>query len=453
LAGRRGSIMLDMPAQTLSSRPASNLSVDPVQQARTRQPRCRRRILVLLLLFLLPWVGSAVVLLFCPPVLMAMSAMFVKPQPGAIAWNGHDRISLVLMGLTQRTTEPARTDTLLVMDIDPARRHINMLSVPRDLWVNIPTYGHGKLAIAYAVGGPRLSAYTLERDLGIPVDYTLALTFRGFTKIVDAMGGVTINVTQELKDPTYPCLVGYDYCPIDIPAGTQHMDGATALEFVRERHAFAQQDLARVKDQQAFSDALKRTLLLPGTWPRFPAVLRTLTNSLITTLPLNAAPEVGAQYILAGKANVNHSYINIENGLVKPDTSPDGQSILTPTSSTAIPSLIHGLFADSTLAAENASVAVLNGTGTPGAAADVETTLQSMGFHTVMNGNADGSGYSQTQVIVNTAAGGGSALYTSRRLQRVLNAQLEQKSLPGQSAQIVVIVGSDLPVGSGSTGG
>src|SRR5947209_16225404 len=102
------------------------------------------------------------------------------------------------MGLTQRTTEPARTDTMLVMDIDPPHHRINMLSVPRDLWVNIPGYGYGKLATTYEVGGSRLAAYTLEKDFNIPVDYTIAMTFRGFIKLIDAMGGVNVNVPQEL---------------------------------------------------------------------------------------------------------------------------------------------------------------------------------------------------------------------------------------------------------------
>src|SRR5207248_10552646 len=170
-----------------------------------------------------------------------------------------------------------------------------------------------------------------------------------FTRLIDAMGGVTVNVPQELKDPTYPCLVGYAYCPIDIKPGEQHMDGATALEFVRERHAFAQQDLARVQDQQAFSDAVKRTLISPTTWPRMPAILNAFRDNLMTNLPMNALPAVGTQYLLAGFGNLHHQYINVENGLVQTGWSNDGQSILQPTSSDGIPKLVHQLFWDDTL--------------------------------------------------------------------------------------------------------
>jgi LCP family protein required for cell wall assembly len=403
-------------------------------------------VLVLLIFFVASVVLSAVCLVYSPTVLEAVSAMILKPQPGAIPWNGRDRITVVAMGLTQRTTEPARTDTLLAMDINPATHHINMLSVPRDLWVNVPgsSLSNEKLADAYAIGGAKLAAYTLERDLGIPVDYTVAMTFRGFMHLIDAMGGVDVNVPQELKDPTYPCLVGFDYCPIDIKPGLQHMTGATALEFVRERHAFAQQDLARVKDQQAFSDAVKRTLVSPATWPRYGAVLRALEGNVITNVPLNDFPEMGVQFLLARQNNVNHSYINIQNGMVTPDWSADGQSILRPTNSTVIPNLVHQLFSDPTLVSEHASVAVMNGSTTSGAAADVSSTLQGLGFNTVQTGNADASTYTQSQVIENTAVSGASD-YTARRLQRILNATLVKKSLANQSARIEVIVGSDQP--------
>ena len=379
-----------------------------------------------------------------PTLARSLSSVIFKPQAGAIQWNGEDRITVAMLGLTQRTTEPARTDTLLLMDIDPSHHVIHMLSVPRDLWVDIPGYGYGKLAIPYEIGGARLTAYTLERDLGIPIDYTMALTFRGFIRIVNAMGGVEVNVPRRLNDPLYPCLTGYAYCPIDIRKGPQHMSGYQALEFVRERHAFAQQDLARVQDQQAFSEAVKSTLLSPFTWPHNPAMLSALKSSLITNLPWNDLPELGIQYLLASKNQLTHNYIKMSNGLVQPAVSADGQDILEPTSSSGIPNLVHKLFSDPTIAPEHATIAVLNGTNQTGLAADVEGTLKGMGFNAVSAGNANNASYQRTRVIENTAVGG-SADYTARRLQRILEAQLQQQAMPGQSARLVVIVGSDFP--------
>jgi hypothetical protein len=220
------------------------------------------------------------------------------------------------------------------------------------------------------------------------------------------------------------------------------MDGATALEFVRERHAFAQQDLARVKDQQAFADAVKQTLISPATWPRYPAMLSAFQQNMMSTLPWNALPVIGVQYMMPGH-QVTHQYINIENGMVNTSWSNDGQSILVPTGD-GMANLIHQDFTDPNIAAENASVEILNGTSTSGVAADAQQTLQGLGYRIVMAGNADSSGYRQTQVILNTSVAG-KADYTARRLQRQLNAGLVKEQLPGQQAQIVVILGSDFP--------
>ncbi|HZU13272.1 MAG TPA: LCP family protein [Chloroflexota bacterium] len=433
-----------MSVQPAAPRPYSPTPLPRPQERAFSVWRPIRTLLFSVLGLILIVVLALGVLIESPPALEALSAITLKPQPGLVPWDGRDRITVVIMGLTQRTTEPARTDTLLVMDIDPAHHQVHMLSVPRDLWVNIPGYGQGKLAVAYEVGGPRLASYVLESDLGIPVDYSIALTFRNFIKIVNAMGGVTVNVPRELNDPLYPCLTGTAYCPIDIKAGVQHMNGATALEFVRERHAFVQQDLARVQDQQAFSEAVKQTLLSPAIWPRYPAILKAVENGLITNVPLNALPEIGLQVLLA-RGHTTHNYINIENGMVQPAWSNDGQSILLPTNSTDIPNLTHQLFSDPTIAAEAAPVEVLNGTSTTGVASSLEATLQGLGFHMVGAGNAAATDYRQTEVIVNTNATGPAA-YTARRLQRLLDARLLHEPVPGQTARIVVIAGSDSPL-------
>ena len=153
-----------------SSAPHSASSTHFPAHPGTSKPRRTRAFLLAGLLLVLAVGTSLAVLLLYPPVLEAMSAVVVKPQSGTVPWNGHDRITIVAMGLTQRTTEPARTDTLLAMDVDPGNHRVSMLSVPRDLWVNIPGYGPGKLAIAHEIGGRKLAAYTLEHELGIPVD-------------------------------------------------------------------------------------------------------------------------------------------------------------------------------------------------------------------------------------------------------------------------------------------
>ncbi len=408
--------------------------------------RRRRRVLAVLLTLLALVVAvpaaAATVLLNNPAALQSLSARVLPVQPGVRAWDGRSRVVVALFGLTQRTTEPARTDTILVLTLDPTRRQASLLSVPRDLWVDIPGYGYGKLAIAYEVGGPRLAVYTLQRELGIPVDYYAALTFGGFTRLVDALGGVTIDVPQELDDPWYPCLTTTAYCPIDIKPGVQHLDGATALEFVRERHAFAQQDLARVQDQQAFLAALRHQALTPSTLLRASSLLPLVRRELITDLPYNALPSLGLAYARA--PHVTHSYIDIASGLVQSGWSSDGQSILLPTMSDGIPALVRRLTHDPTLGRAGAGVTVWDGSGTTGLSAGVGTALRRDGFVVAGVGSTPHAGRTHTVVVRNTLVPG-SVDDVTQALGRMLQAPVLAQPERGAHTPIVVLLGSDMP--------
>ena len=413
-----------------------------------KRKRRRRRLLTALLIALvlvlvLPATAMAV-LLEDPDALQAVSAALLPPQPGAQPWDGRSRVVVAVFGLTQRTTEPARTDTILVLTLDPSQHRASLLSVPRDLWVDIPGYGMGKLAIAYEVGGPRLAVYTLQRDLGLPVQYYIALTFRGFTHFIDALGGVTVDVPQELNDPLYPCLTTTAYCPIDIKAGIQHLDGATALEFVRERHAFAEQDLARVKDQQAFLTALRRQALQPGLLPRVPTLLALLRHELITDVPYNALPSLALAYARVPQAQVTHAYVDVAGGLVQSAWSADGQSILVPTTPDGIPALVRRLTHDPALAGPGAEVTVWNGSGRHGLAGDVGAALHRDGVTIAAFGSTPHAGRTRTVVVQNTLVPGASdaALHV---LARMPDAPVLARPEHGAHTPIVILLGADVP--------
>lgn len=409
-----------------------------------RRQRVLAVFLTLLALIVAAPTAAATVLLTNPAALQALSARVLPAQPGARAWDGRSRVVVALFGLTQRTTEPARTDTILILTLDPAHRQASLLSVPRDLWVDIPGYGYGKLAIAYEIGGPRLAVYTLQRELGIPVDYYAALTFRSFTRLVDALGGVTIDVPRELNDPLYPCLTTTAYCPIDIKPGVQHLDGATALEFVRERHAFAQQDLARVQDQQAFLAALRHQALTPSTLLRVPRLLPLVRRELITDLPDNALPSLGLAYARVPQAHVTHAYIDIASGLVQSGWSSDGQSILRPATPDGIPALVRRLTHDPTLGRAGAGVTVWDGSGTAGLAAGVGTALRRDGFVVAGVGSTPHAGRTRTIVVRNTLVPGAVDDVT-QALGRMLHAPVLTRPEHGARTPIVVLLGSDMP--------
>ncbi len=166
-------------------------------------------------------------------------------------------ITVLLMGSDQRPGEtfPSRMDAIMVVRIDPQRQRIALLSLPRDLVVEIPGYGWARINTATVYGAyaadqdniPLMRA-TVSNLLGIPIDYVVRMDFMGFIGAVDAIGGITIEVEQELYDAAYPTM-DYGYTTVHFLPGRQHMDGETALQYSRVRHMDS--DFDRMQRQQA----------------------------------------------------------------------------------------------------------------------------------------------------------------------------------------------------------
>ncbi|XVQ86093.1 LCP family protein [Microbispora siamensis] len=148
-----------------------------------------------------------------------------------------------------------RTDTMMLLHIPESGRP-TLVSLPRDSYVPIEGHGSGKLNAAYAFGGPKLLAKTVERVTGIRIDHYMEIGFGGFVGIVDAIGGVNICVKQDIKDPK---------AGIDLKKGCQDMDGGTALGYVRTRATGAIPDFERTQRQRQFFSAVVQKAASPGT--------------------------------------------------------------------------------------------------------------------------------------------------------------------------------------------
>jgi LCP family protein required for cell wall assembly len=167
-------------------------------------------------------------------------------------------ITVLLLGSDRRPGEtgPPRTDAIIVAHIDPQHGRVALLSLPRDLWVEIPGYGAARINAAHVWGityndpesGMGLARRTVSNLLGIPVDNTMLVDFEGFIGAIDALGGVEVDVPKELYDASFPTM-DYGYTVAHFLPGTQHMDGATALMYSRIRHPDS--DFARMRRQQA----------------------------------------------------------------------------------------------------------------------------------------------------------------------------------------------------------
>ena len=166
-------------------------------------------------------------------------------------------LNVLLMGVDQRPTEtyPGRTDAIMIAHIDPQTQRVALLSLPRDLIVAIPGYGSARINAASVYGaqaegtggGIQLMRATVSELLGIPIHYVVRVDFNGFIGAVDAIGGITIDVEQELYDPYYPTM-DYGYREVHLLPGPQDMDGETALIYSRIRHMDS--DFERMRRQQ-----------------------------------------------------------------------------------------------------------------------------------------------------------------------------------------------------------
>lgn len=215
--------------------------------------------------------------------------------------------NVLLVGVDKRAEtndKSARSDTLIVVHVDPQEQWASMLSIPRDSVVTIPHLGRSKINAAYTygymnaetlygtgtladMGGGMLAAETVERFLGVNIDYITQVDFHGFELIVDALGGITVNVTRPLIDAEYPT-ENFGRERIYIPAGLQVFDGKTALRYARSRHSGS--DFDRSHRQQQVLRAVLHDVQRRGLLEQvglLPDMLDTLEQNLVTTMPIN----------------------------------------------------------------------------------------------------------------------------------------------------------------------
>jgi polyisoprenyl-teichoic acid--peptidoglycan teichoic acid transferase len=209
-------------------------------------------------------------------------------------WDGKDRITMLLLGVDRRTTEASRSDTMILVNIDPVTKTASMMSIPRDLKVIVPGYGVQKINAAYAFGdadnvpggGPGLAIRTIEANFGIRISYYAQVDFNGFMKLIDTVGGLTLDVPYPIKDDTYPG-PGNQYMRVYFKPGWQHMNGAQALEYARTRHDDG--DDRRSARQQQVLLALRQQAVSLSLLTKAPELLTELGDAVRTDMPLTKA--------------------------------------------------------------------------------------------------------------------------------------------------------------------
>jgi LCP family protein required for cell wall assembly len=376
-------------------------------------------------------------------------------------WQKKERVNILLLGIDQREDQhgPWRTDTMIVLTLDPENNMAGILSIPRDLWVPIPGYGENRINTAhytgdlkkYPGGGPALAIKTVQYNLGITIHYYVRVNFSGFVEAVDTIGGVDIYVEKEIDDPLYPDNA-YGYDPLYIPAGLQHMDGELALRYARTRHSGS--DFHRLRRQQqvimAVRDKVLRFELLPQLLPKLPELLKTVGDAVQTDLQLD---EMLNLVQLASQIDDEHiKTAVIDSSMTVDTTTPNGAQVLIPIRD-EIRTVVDEIFTapaqaaeeeiedKDKLAAEGAKIIVHNGSTVGNVAAQTSALLKEYGLQVVEFGNAERFDY-PTTIIVNYTGKD----YTVQYLARLLNIpQNNIQPFTGSYSEIDIrlIIGAD----------
>jgi LCP family protein required for cell wall assembly len=227
----------------------------PKQHLPRRRRHWGRYVAAVALLGLLALVGYA------GYIAVNLAKMSSQPlQLSGLATDADGRSNILVLGVGDPGHAGQNlSDTMMVISIDTKDHRVAQISVPRDLRVDVPGYGYEKINAANAQGGTDLAEQTVSNTLGIPINYYMLTNFSGLKQMVDAVGGLDINVTERLYDPEYPCADNENLsCGLDMQPGMQHMDGARVLEYVRCRKGTCGNDFGRAARQQEVINLLRQ---------------------------------------------------------------------------------------------------------------------------------------------------------------------------------------------------
>ena len=222
--------------------------------------------------------------------------------------------------VTAQKANWSRSDTIMMLHLDKAHQHAYLVSIPRDSWVPIPGHGTAKVNAALAWGGPSLLVQTLEQLTDVHIDHLALIDFNGFKALVDALGGVDVTIPQTVNDPELHTTWN---------AGTQHLDGARALLYVRQRHGLPGGDFDRIKRQQNLLRSIMVKTLSSGTISN-PITLTKTLDAISRSLSVDEDLTMSTMRSLAiGSRNMrSHDVTFLTVPLTGTGTAGGGQSVV-----------------------------------------------------------------------------------------------------------------------------
>jgi LCP family protein required for cell wall assembly len=391
-----------------------------------------------------------------------LSAPMIELPP---AWDGATRVTVLVIGLDYRDWEAEsgapRSDTMMLVTIDPITKTAGMLSIPRDMWVNIPDFGYNRINTAYSLGenwklpggGPGLAVRTVEDFLGISIQYYAQIDFLTFERMIDEIGGVRVTPSQTVVlDP-----LGADNNNVTLEAEvTYALPGNLALAYARNRYT-KDGDVDRAKRQQDVIFGIRERVM--NYWPQLVPKIYPLYQELSAGIHMNMTLEDGIRLaLLAREVPLN----NIKKGvidfsMVSPITIslPDGggtADILRPipdqirllrdqifTTGGTLSPLATGDSVNLMLS-ENAKVSILNGTYTEGIAGRTMDYFKSIGMNVLESGN------SSDKVNITVLVDHSGKPYLLKYLMGIMNigpSQVRTRFDPASTTDVDIIIGDD----------
>ncbi|HVX24681.1 MAG TPA: LCP family protein [Candidatus Saccharimonadales bacterium] len=402
-----------------------------------------------------------------------VAALQANVNPNLLKGEGDGRINVLLLGRGGGDHEgPDLTDTIMVASIDPVNHTESLISVPRDLWVDIPDQGVMKVNAAWETGefnylgkvapgstnsqaiqaGFQEVDQVVEGVLGITIHYNMIVDFQAFQQAVDTVGGVTIDVKTPLVDPTMAWENHGD--PVLASAGVHHFSGHTALIYARSRETSS--DFARSQRQRQLLLALKAKAESLGTLSnplKISGLINSFGNNVASDLSISEASRLYS--IVKQVSDGNTKSVGLADGSNHYITTGNmnGQSIDLPTAGLfnyhAIQAYIRTQLPDGFILKEHAPILVLNGTDQAGLATTTSKKLKSYGYNIIGAADAPTGDYAQTTVIdLSHDQNKYTAHYLEQRFNTHTVNKLPDSQIKSKGAAFVIIVGSDATTSS-----
>ncbi|MFA5188442.1 MAG: LCP family protein [Patescibacteria group bacterium] len=344
---------------------------------------------------------------------------FSLSQDKLLKGEENDRINILLLGMGgEGHPGPYLTDTIILASLKPSENKVVLTSIPRDLSIPIPGYGWRRINEANHFGelkesgsGAEFATQTISQVFDIPIDYYVRVDFSGFEKLIDALGGVNVNVENSFTDNQFPTddfsSNPNGYQTISFKAGWQKMDGLTALNYARSRHGTNNEgsDFARSKRQQQVLQAVKDQALSFTTflsYNKISALMKMYSEHVSTNMDIW---EMFKFVKLAKKVDKqNISTLVLDNGENSPlyATMINGAYLLLPKDMSfyQLKQMVKYVFepAKEVKAKEKIKVEIQNGTKIEGLAYQTSTNLKKKGYEVIKIGNAQKQDFTTTVI-------------------------------------------------------